>query len=115
MLENLLKELGGQGYTVEWRYEAPTNSIVIRLIKIFPGEEWHRYQLCQRVEFCDFYCGVGSQSMFEFNMVQILRQMVRKMEHDAEKHDGYFAKPFPDESEALRSPTDGPLPSSDHY
>lgn len=115
MLEKLLKELGEQGYTVEWRYELPTNSIIIRLIKIFPGEGWRRYQLCQKVGFDEFYYGVCSQSMFEFNMVQILRQMVKKIEHDAGKHDGYYAKPFPDESEALRSPTDGSLPSSDHY
>lgn len=37
------------------------------------------------------------------------------IEKNRKKHDGYFAKPFLDESEALRSPTDGTLPSSDHY
>lgn len=115
MLEKLLKDLGEQGYEIEWRYEVPTNSIIIRMTKPFKRKTWRRYQLCQKVEFDAFYFGPSSEQMFEFNMVQILRQMVEKMEHDAGKHDGYFAKPFLDESEALRSPTDGSLRSSDHY
>lgn len=82
MLEKLLKELGEQGYEVEWRYEVPTDSIIIRMTKPFKRKTWRRHQLCRKVGFDEFYYGVDSQSMFEFDMVRILREMVKRMERD---------------------------------
>lgn len=82
MLEELLKSLGEAEYNIEWRYEASTNSIIIRLWKMF-GER--RYTLMQRVCFEDLYYGPGSQSMFEFNMVRIIRELVKRFEHDIQE------------------------------
>lgn len=82
MLEELLKSLREAEYNIEWRYEASTNSIIIRLWKMF-GER--RYTLMQRVCFEDLYFGPGSQSMFEFNMVWIIRGLVTRFEHDTQE------------------------------
>lgn len=81
MLEKLLKELGEKGYEISWQYEFPTNSIIIRLTYQYGADIWQRYTQVQKVGFDEFYYGVGSQSMFEFDMVQILREMVKKTEH----------------------------------
>lgn len=76
MLEKLLKELGERGYEVMWRYETMTNSIRIRMEKKI-GKEWCYEE--RIVGFDELYYGSGSQSMFEFNMDRILREMFRRL------------------------------------
>lgn len=82
MLEKLLKKLGEQGYEISWSYEAPTNSVIIRLVKTYSGKERSRYQFCKRLTFDEMRDIAGGQSGFEFAMTQYLRWMVEKMEED---------------------------------
>lgn len=84
MLEKLLKKLGEQGYEVSWSYEAPTNSVIIRLVKTYSGKERSRYQFCKRLTFDKMRDIAGGQSGFEFAMTQYLRWMVEKMEEEIE-------------------------------
>lgn len=84
MLEKLLKKLGEQGYEVSWSYEAPTNSVIIRLVKTYSGKERSRYQFCKRLTFDEMRDIAGGQSGFEFAMTQYLRWMVEKMEENIE-------------------------------
>ena len=89
MLEKLLKELGERGYKVSWLYEAPIDSVIIRLVKTYPGKERGRYQFCKQLTFDEMRDIAGGRSGFEFAMTQYLRWMAEKMEEDMEKHYGY--------------------------
>lgn len=80
MLENTLRELGDQGYEIEWKYERITNSIIIRMRKSIPGKEWQRYQLCQRIDFYIARHSICLSTNFNIVMSQILKEMAERLE-----------------------------------
>lgn len=87
MLERFLKdELAGK-YEVFWRYEFRTNSIIVEMRDGLLREN----QIIVMGEI-----GSMSQANFEFNMVQILRGMMRRIDEYREK-----------EAERLKGENDG--------
>lgn len=80
MLENTLRELGDQGYEIEWKYEHTTDSIIIRMRKTNPFREWYRYQVCQRIDWYTARHSICLSTNFSIIMSQILKEMAERLE-----------------------------------
>ena len=77
MIEKVLKELAERHFEVFWKYEVLTDSIDIQLYKRNNGK---LYKIVRKVGFDEIRCG----SIFEFFMVQILKNMAQELEQRRE-------------------------------
>lgn len=74
-LEQTLKDLSARGFKIEWRYEAATNSIIVRLEKP-TSRDWQFCFLNQRVNFDSAL----ANDRFDLFMVDILNGMAEEIE-----------------------------------
>lgn len=72
MIEELLKNLGKEGYYISSHYEWPTNSIILKIRK-------DMYTVCQVIEMSELPNIFSLESSYEFAVTQVLGSMVAKL------------------------------------